>query len=156
LRGTDEDQAWQLTWDVDPAQVVQIRPMWLHQPRRLAGLTMIAVLTVALLEAQVRRWIAKSGRPLKALRPEKRGDAYPTATALLEVFAMYAVFVIQGRRGREELHLPTLSPLQQTIWDILKPPTLHNLRRWLLHIGFIGAGHVVQHCAHAHEGSFRI
>jgi transposase len=161
LRGTDEDQAWQLTWDVDPVRVaeamhrdgivllctnvpatrltaaaviskykeqvqveqvidfikspIQIRPMWLHQPRRLAGLTllvMIAVLTAALLEALVRRWIANSGRPLKDLRPEKRGDAYPTAIALLEAFAAYAVVVIQGRRGREELHLPTLSSLQ--------------------------------------------
>lgn len=176
LRGTEEDQAWQLTWDVDPVRVaeaahrdgivllctnvpttrltaaeamskykeqvqveqvidfikspIQIRPMWLHQPRRLAGLTllvMIAVLTAALLEAQVRRWIAKSGHPLKDLRPEKRGDAYPTATALLEAFAAYAVVVIQGRRGREELHLPTLSPLQQTIWDILELPALQTL-----------------------------
>jgi transposase len=176
LQGTDQDQAWQLTWDVDPtaiaaathrdgivllctnvpasrlsaaevmakykeqAQVeqvidfikspVQIRPMWLHQPRRLAGLTllvMLAVLTAMLLESQVRRWIAKTGRPLKDVRPEKRGDAYPTATALLQAFAGYAVVVIQGRRGREELHLPTLSPLQQSIWDILGLPTLQTL-----------------------------
>jgi len=176
LQGTDQDQAWHLTWDVDQACVadatqrdgivllctnvpasrlsapevmgkykeqvqveqvidfikspVQIRPMWLHQPKRLAGLTlliMIAVLTAALLEHQVRRWIAKTGHPVKDLRPEKRGDAHPTATALLQAFAAYAVVVVQGRRGREELHVPTLSPLQQTIWDILELPALQIL-----------------------------
>jgi transposase len=176
LQGTDQDQAWHLTWDVDQAGVaeatardgvvllctnvpasrlsapevmckykeqvqveqvidfikspVQIRPMWLHQPKRLAGLTlliMIAVLTAALLEHQVRRWMAKTGQLLKDLRPEKRGDAHPTATALLQAFAAYAVVVVQGRRGREELHVPTLSPLQQTIWDILGLPTLQTL-----------------------------
>lgn len=176
LRGTDEDQAWQLTWDVDSAAVaeaaqrdgvallctnvpaarlsapevmckykeqvqveqvidfikspVQIRPMWLHQPKRLAGLTlliMLAVLTAALLEHQVRHWIAKTGRVLKDIRPEKRGDAHPTAKALLQAFAAYAVVVVQGRRGREELHVPTLNPLQQTIWNILELPALQTL-----------------------------
>jgi transposase len=176
LHGTDLDQKWQLTWDVDQIQVqeaaqrdgvallctnvpatrlsaaavmikykeqvqveqvidflkspVQIRPMWLHQPKRLAGLTlliMIAVLTAMLLEHQVRRWIAKTGRRLTGLRPEKRDDAFPTATALLQAFAAYAVVVIPGRRGREELHLPTLNPLQQLIWKILGLPTLQTL-----------------------------
>jgi len=176
LRGTDDDQAWQLAWDVDPAAVaeaaqrdgvallctnvpatrlsapevmgkykeqvqveqvidfikspVQIRPMWLHQPKRLAGLTlliMLAVLTAALLEHQVRRWIAQTGRPLKDLRPEKRGDAYPTATALIRAFAAYAVVAVQARRGREEWHMPKLNALQQTIWKILELPALQTL-----------------------------
>jgi len=51
---------------------VQIRPMWLHKPKRLVGLTlliMIAVLVAALLEHQVRRWIAKTGQTLRGLMP---------------------------------------------------------------------------------------
>ena len=177
LRGTDQDQAWHLTWDVDQGQVaadalrdgvallctnvpatqltapdamikykeqvqteqvidfikspVQIRPMWLHQPKRIAGLTlliMIAVLVASLLEQQVRRWIAKTGKRLTGLRPEKRDDAYPTAKALLEVFATYAVVIVRGLRGREKLwHLSTLDPLQKKIWDILGLPALQTL-----------------------------
>jgi hypothetical protein len=68
---------------------VQIRPMWLHSPKRLAGLTlliMIAVLVAALLEHQVRRWIAKTGCLIHGLRPEGRDDPYPTAKALLKAF----------------------------------------------------------------------
>lgn len=177
LRGTDLDQAWQLTWDVDQGQVaaeaqrdgvallctnvpatqlaaadvvikykeqvqteqvidfikspVQIRPMWLHQPKRIAGLTlliMIAVLVASLLEQQIRRRIAKTGQRLTGLRPEKRDDAYPTAKALLAVFATYAVVIIRGQRGREKLwHLSTLDPLQKMIWDILGLPALQTL-----------------------------
>jgi len=52
---------------------VQIRPMWLHSPNRLAGLTllvMVAVLVAALLEYQVQRWIAQTARLVHGLRPE--------------------------------------------------------------------------------------
>ena len=100
---------------------VQIRPMWLHSPKRLAGLTlliMIAVLIAALLEYQVRRWIAKTGQLLKGLMPEKRDNRYPTAKAILRACNDYAI-VIHRYRGREKIYYPKLRPVQQQIWSIL-------------------------------------
>lgn len=111
---------------------VQIRPMWLHQPRRIAGLTlliMLATLLGALLERQVRRWIAKQGaraQGLRGLRPGRRCTKRPTAEALLRAFADYALVLVR-RRGREELHVPDLRPLQQQIWDALQLPPIAEL-----------------------------
>ena len=68
---------------------VQIRPMWLHSPKRLAGLTlliMIAVLVASLLEYHVRRHIAQTGQRLHGLMPENRDNAYPTARKMLQAF----------------------------------------------------------------------
>jgi len=89
--------------------------MWLHQPKRLAGLTlliMLAVLLAALLELQVRRWPAKQGQSLSGLRPGQRRTPLPTAEALLRAFADYALVVVRRARGREEAHLPKLRSLQ--------------------------------------------
>jgi transposase len=101
---------------------VQIRPMWLHSPKRLAGLTlliMIAVLVAALLEHQVRRWIAKAGRQLRGLMPEGRDNPYPTAKALLRAFQDYALVIVRHGKHHEEVHHPQLRPVQQQISDIL-------------------------------------
>lgn len=101
---------------------VQIRPMWLHSPQRLAGLTlliMIAVLVAALLEHQVRRSIAKTGRLLRGLRPEGRDDPYPTAKALLKAFRHYAVVIVRCGHRHPEIHHPKLRPVQQQIWNIM-------------------------------------
>jgi len=109
---------------------VQIRPMWLHQPKRLAGLTlliMLAVLLAALLERQVRRWIAKLGQGLQGLRPGKRRTTMPTAEALLRAFADYALVIVRRARGHEEVHLPKLRALQQQIWDALQLPPIAEL-----------------------------
>lgn len=100
---------------------VQIRPMWLHSPKRIAGLTlliMIAVLVAALLEYQVRRWIAKTGKLVQGLMPEKRDNTRPTARSLLRAFADY-VLIMHRHRGREEICYPKFRPVQQQIWDIM-------------------------------------
>jgi transposase len=102
---------------------VQIRPLWLHSPRRIAGLTlliMIAVLVATLLEQEVRHWIAQTGEQLKGLMPEQRDTPYPTATALLRAFADYAWVIVRHADGAEEVHHPRLRPVQQQIWDILE------------------------------------
>lgn len=102
---------------------VQIRPLWLHSPQRIAGLTlliMIAVLVATLLEQQVRRWIAQTGELLHGLMPEQRDTATPTATALLRAFADYALVLVRRGDGVEEVHHPRLRPVQQQIWDILE------------------------------------
>jgi transposase len=106
---------------------VQIRPMWLHAPRRLAGLTlliMIAVLVAALLEYQVRRQIAQTGQLLNGLMPEHRDNPYPTAAKMLKTFQDYALVIVQHADGHEDIHYPKLRPVQQQIWDLmgLSPP----------------------------------
>ena len=111
---------------------VQIRPMWLHQPRRIAGLTllvMLATLLAALLERHIRRWMAKQGTRCQGwpgLRPGRRRTKMPTAEALLRAFADYALVLVR-RRGREEIHVPALRPLQQQIWDALQLPPISEL-----------------------------
>jgi transposase len=72
--------------------------MWLHSPKRLAGLLlliMVAVLVAMLLEHQVRRWIARTGKLLKGLMPEERDNPYPTAKAMLRAFQSYALIIVR-------------------------------------------------------------
>jgi transposase len=102
---------------------VQIRPMWLHSPRRLTGLTlliMVAVLMAGLLEYQVRRHVAQTGELLRGLMPENRDNPYPTAKKMLRTFQSYAVVIVHHPHGREELHYPKLRPVPQQIWDIMQ------------------------------------
>jgi transposase len=106
---------------------VQMRPMWLHSPKRLAGLTlliMVAVLAAALLEHQVRRWIAKTGRLVRGVRPEGRDDPYPTAKAMLRAFQDYALVIVRRGKDRVEVRHPKLRPVQQQIWRIMELPPL--------------------------------
>ena len=101
---------------------VQIRPLWLHTPKRIVGLTlliMLAVLVAALLEHQIRRWIEKTGRTLKGLMPEKRDNRYPTAKALLRAFADYALVRVRRKGRRTEVHYPEFRSVQQQIWKIM-------------------------------------
>jgi len=106
---------------------VQIRPMWLHAPRRLAGLTlliMIAVLVAALLEYHIRRQIAQTGQLLNGLMPENRDNPYPTAAKMLKAFQDYALVIVRHADGHEDIHFPKLRPVQQQIWDMMgiSPP----------------------------------
>jgi len=106
---------------------VQIRPMWLHSPKRLAGLTlliMIAVLVASLAEVQVRQWIATTGCLVTGLKPEGRDNPYPTATAILRAFADYTLVVLRPLGGEDTIHYPKLRPVQQQLWEILKLPPL--------------------------------
>ena len=112
---------------------VQIRPMWLHSPKRLAGLTlliMIAVLLAGLVEYQTRRHIERTGELVEGLMPEKRDNPHPTAKKLLQAFQDYTLVVVEHSNGQKEVHYPKLGPVQQQIWRImtenssLPPPTL--------------------------------
>ena len=106
---------------------VEIRPMWLHKPQRLASLTlliMIAVLIAGLIEHEVRGWIAQTGCLVKGLMPEGRDNPYPTARKLLRVFADYTLVSVHCGAEPAVLHYPKLRPVQQQIWDILKLPPL--------------------------------
>jgi len=101
---------------------IQIRPLWLHSPLRLAGLTfliMLAVLIASLLEYHVRQHIAKNKKLLKGLMPENRDNPYPTAEKLLKAFQDYSLVVARFLDGRYQVHYPKPRPIQRQILDIL-------------------------------------
>jgi transposase len=113
---------------------VEIRPMWLQNPKRVAGLTlliMIAVLIAGLIEQEVRRWIAQTGCWVRGLMPEGRDSPYPTARKLLRAFADYTLVIARHADGASVAHYPKLRPVQQQIWDILKlpPPSATSVGR---------------------------
>ena len=101
---------------------IQIRPLWLHSPLRLAGLTfliMLAVLIASLLEYHVRQHIAKNKKLLKGLMPENRDNPYPTAEKLLKAFQDYSLVITRFSDGRYQVHYPKPRPIQRQILDIL-------------------------------------
>jgi transposase len=101
---------------------IQIRPLWLHSPRRLAGLTfliMLSVLIASLLEYYVRQHIAKNKKLLKGLMPENRDNPYPTAEKLLKAFQDYSLVGARFSNGLYQIHYPKPRPIQRQILDIL-------------------------------------
>jgi len=101
---------------------IQIRPLWLHSPRRLAGLTfliMLSVLIASLIEYYVRQHIAKNKKLLKGLMPENRDNPYPTAEKLLKAFQDYSLVVARFSNGNYQIHYPKPRPIQRQILDIL-------------------------------------
>lgn len=101
---------------------VQIRPMWLHLPKRIAGLTlliMIAVLVAMLLEFEVRRLLKEQNKKIEGLRPEGRKDPAPTAKSLLRAFSDYSLVIVKHADGKQETHYPKFRLVSQQIWDLL-------------------------------------
>ena len=106
---------------------VQIRPLWLHKPKRLLGLTlliMIAVLVAGLLEQVVRQWVAQTGERITGLMPEGRDTPRPTAKKLLQAFLAYTLVVVRPPEGPAVVHYPKLRAVQQQIWEVMKLPPL--------------------------------
>jgi transposase len=102
---------------------IQVRPMWLHCPQRLAGLTlliMLAVLIASLIEYRVRQEIAKTQQPLQGLMPENRNTLFPTAEKLLKAFQDYSFVITRLADGIHQLHFPKPRPIQKQILDILE------------------------------------
>jgi transposase len=107
---------------------IQIRPMWLHSPQRIAGLTlliMLAVLLASLIEHRVRQEIATNKKLIKGLMPDNRDNPYPTAEKLLKAFQDYTVVILRYPDGREEILYPKLRPVQQHILGLLGILSIH-------------------------------
>jgi len=107
---------------------IEIRPMWLHSPQRIAGLTlliMLAVLLASLIEYRVRQEIAANKKLLKGLMPENRDNPYPTAEKLLKAFQDYTIVILRYPDGQEEIHYPKLRPVQQQILGLLGILPIH-------------------------------
>lgn len=100
---------------------IQVRPLWLHQPRRLESLVfviMVALLLFALIEREARRVVRASGQPFAGVRAEGRDTLPVTATCLLELFAPLTVVKQQLRLAGEVVDLvtpATLSPPQAQV-----------------------------------------
>jgi hypothetical protein len=109
---------------------LQVRPLWLHQPKRIASLlfvVMVALFLFALLEREARRVVQASGQVFTGLRPERRDHLPVTARALLEVFAPLTLIHQRLRVAGELVAVvtpATLSAIQAQILDrlgLLKP-----------------------------------
>ena len=105
---------------------LQIRPVWLHQPTRIASLlfvVMVALFLFALLEREARRVVQETGQVFTGLRPEGRDKLPVTAERLFAVFGSVSLVKQRLRLGTEivELVTPTtLSPIQAQILDRLQ------------------------------------
>ena len=109
---------------------LQVRPIWLHQPKRIASLIfveLVALFLFALIERAARRVVQASGQVFTGLRAEGRDHLPVTARALLDVFAPLGLIQQRLRVGAEVLTVSTpttLTTIQAQILDrldLLKP-----------------------------------
>jgi hypothetical protein len=104
---------------------IQMRPVWLHQPRRIESLVfvvMAALLLFALIEREARRVVQASGHIFAGVRAEGRDRLPITATALIDLFAPLMLVTQRLRVAGEvvEVVTPTsLSPPQARVLDRL-------------------------------------
>lgn len=101
---------------------IQVRPLWLHQPRRIESLVfvaMVALFLFALIEREARRVVQASGRFFTGLRPEGRDKLPVTAARLFEVFAPLSLI-------KQRL------PVDGTVTDVLTPATLSPIQAQIL------------------------
>jgi transposase len=99
-----------------------VTPMFLENPKRIAGLLIIltwALTVMALLERQVRKNL--KGQPMYGLYPENRPSPAPTGTRLLQMFATLSTVVIHDRSGVHKL-LGQFSAIQKEILKLLDLP----------------------------------
>jgi transposase len=103
---------------------LEIAPVYLKKPRRVAGLIhayFIALALVSLIERQVRLAMQKRRIQSLPLLPEGRDTETPTAARILEAFTDVAWY--QFERDGETVAFPiTLSPLQTQLLELLEVP----------------------------------
>lgn len=94
---------------------LQIRPLWLHQPKRIASLifvVIVALFVFALIEREARRVVHASGAPFQGVRPDRRDHLPITTPVLFDAFQSLTL-VKQRLRVADELH------------DLVAPTTLN-------------------------------
>ncbi len=93
---------------------IQIRPVWLHQPTRIASLifvVMVALFVFALIEREARRVVQQTGEPFRGVRPDHRDQLPITTPVLFEAF--HSLTLLKQRlRVSDEIH------------DLVTPTTL--------------------------------
>jgi hypothetical protein len=104
---------------------IQVRPVWLHQPRRIESLVfvvMVALFLFALIEREARRAVQASGQVFTGVRAEGRDRLPITAAVLLDLFTPLTLVRQRLRVADEvvEVVTPTsLSPPQAQVLDRL-------------------------------------
>jgi transposase len=101
---------------------LQIRPLWLHQPTRIASLifvVMVALFVFALIEREARRVVKESGTPFTGVRPDRRDHLPITTPILFEAFQSLTL-VKQRLQVGDEIH------------DLVVPTTLHWVQAAIL------------------------
>jgi len=99
-----------------------VTPMFLQNPKRIAGLLIIlmwALTVLSLMERQVRKNL--NGQPMYGLYPENRPSPAPTGPRLIETFATLCIVIIHDDSGTHR-RLAQLSPIQREILKLLDLP----------------------------------
>ena len=104
---------------------LQVRPVWLQQPTRIASLlfvVMVALFLFALIEREARRVVQASAQVFTGLRAEGRDHLPVTARVLLEAFAPLSLIQQRLRVGADLVTVSTpttLTAIQAQILDRL-------------------------------------
>ena len=104
---------------------LQVRPLWLHQPTRIASLlfvVMVALFLFALIEREARRVVQATGQVFTGLRAEGRDHLPVTARVLLDAFAPLSLIQQRLRVGAAVVTMSTpttLTAIQAQILDRL-------------------------------------
>jgi transposase len=96
-----------------------VAPMFLKNPKRMAGLLYVlvwALMVLSLLERQVRKQL--QGKPMYGLYPERRPSKAPTGVRLIAAFE-YLCIVLVTANGQTTRHLGELDDTQREILTLL-------------------------------------
>jgi transposase len=104
------------------APPIRVRPVWLHQPTRIASLVfvvMVALFVFALIEREARRIVQESGEPFRGVRPDRRDHLPITTPVLFDAF--HSLTLLKQRlRVSDEIH------------DLVTPTTLNWVQAAIL------------------------
>ena len=99
-----------------------VAPMFLKNPKRMAGLLCVlvwALLILALMERQVRGGL--KGKPMYGLYPENRPSPAPTGVALLKCFSTLCIVIVK-HKGTTTRRLATPNATQNNLLRLLGIP----------------------------------
>ena len=99
-----------------------VTPMFLQNPKRIAGLLIIlmwALTVLSLMERQVRKNL--KGQPMYGLYPENRPSPAPTGPRLIAKFETLSIVIIRDGTGTHR-RLAQLSSIQRQLHKLLDLP----------------------------------
>jgi transposase len=101
---------------------LEVAPMFLQKPERMAGLLCIlvwALMVMALMERQARRSL--KGEPMYGLYPEKRPSPAPTGTAILRCFSTLCIVIVK-EHGKTLRRMAEPNVTQRKLLNLLGIP----------------------------------
>ena len=106
---------------------LHVRPIFVRDERRIAGLVWLLCLAVRVLvltEQRLRAAVQNQDRALVGLNPASRTQAttQPTSERVIRAFRNLTITVVTGA-GWEQRHVSSLNPTQQQILDLLGLPS---------------------------------